>query len=68
MSINIKLRGGPCDGYEHDGVRESTRKITRSTLAPGAVYDISDEYDPADGRRLFIFRETTQPRTQSLHK
>ena len=67
MGVNIKLRGGPCDGDQHDGVRENTRRITRSIRAPGAVYDITDEFDAADGRRLFVFRETTAPRTDTRH-
>lgn len=68
MGVKIKLRGGPCDGDQHDGVRESTRRITRSIRAPGAVYDITDEYDPEDGRRLFVFRKTTEPRKESRRK
>jgi len=57
MSVNIKLRGGPCDGERHNGVRDRTRRVTRSSRAPGAVYDVTDEYDPEDGRRVFVYRE-----------
>jgi hypothetical protein len=57
MSVNIKLRGGPCDGERHDGVRDTTRTVTRSSRAPGAVYDVTDEYDPTDNRRVFAYRE-----------
>lgn len=65
MSVNIKLRGGPCDGERHDGVRDTTRRITRSREAPGAVYHITDEFDPADGRRLFAFRDANKPHDKS---
>lgn len=61
MGINIKLQGGPCDGQTHDGLRESTRRVTRSVKSPGSIYDISDEYDAASGRRIFTFHESVSP-------
>lgn len=60
MSVNIKLRGGPCDGEQHDGVRDKTRRVTRSSRAPGAVYVATDEFDPADGRRVFTYQEASR--------
>jgi hypothetical protein len=57
MAIQIQLRGGPCDGETHDGLRETTKRITRSAKCPGAFYDISDEHDAISGRRIFTFRE-----------
>jgi hypothetical protein len=56
MGIGIMLRGGPCDGETHDGVRETTRRVTRSSKHPGVVYDISEDYDAASGRRIFEYR------------
>jgi hypothetical protein len=62
MTINIKLQGGPCDGEFHDGVRDTTRRITRSASHPGVAYDISNEYDEPSGRRIFTFRPMPRPK------
>ena len=66
VSINIKLRGGPCDGETHDGVRDTTRRVTRSSKHPGACYLITDEYDENNGRRVFVYREPTAVQDPSV--
>lgn len=60
MGIKIKLRGGPCDGESHDGVRVTAKRVTRSSKHPGVFYHISDEYDEVSGRRIFVYKAPTQ--------
>ncbi|MFO0954319.1 MAG: hypothetical protein U0835_24810 [Isosphaeraceae bacterium] len=65
MSTGIKLRGGPCDGETHE-VKDTTRRVTRSSKYPGVSYDASDEYEEASGRRIFVYRESAESRGVAL--